>query len=121
MALCAKYKFKQDFSANGTNIAPPSSGLPLLRLKYNFKKGDIFDGNKSSEASVTIETPNALNINGTSFGGRARFGIPLDILECATSDGNTNKDKSFFTPKNIIIGLLAIGVIFGGLKLAKVI
>ena len=101
MALCTKYKFKQDFSANGTNIVPPSSGLPNFQLKYNFKKGDVFHGNQSSEAAVTIETPNALNTNGTSFGGRARFGVPLDILECATSSSNANANKSFFTPKNI--------------------
>lgn len=35
----------------------------------------------------------------------------------STDNGNL---QSFFTPKNVIIGLLAIGVIIGGLKLAKV-
>lgn len=103
----AKYKFKQDFTASGTNIVPPMSKMANFQLKYNFKKGDVFEGNLSSEFAVTIETPNALNTNGTPFGGRARFGVPLDMLETVGAFSSTS-NGTFWTPQvKVGLGLVA--------------
>lgn len=107
----------------------------------NFKVGDTVVSMGGSD--VVSDGTNPPFVNGQLYGADANGGtgsIPLSILnkvatdidasqlqtyitnvsQSNTTNGNKSDAKSFFTPKNIIIGLLAIGVIVGGLKLAKV-
>lgn len=52
--------------------------------------------------------------------------IPTELIIMSDNEGSTNRgnsqtgSQSFLTTKNIIIGILAIGVIVSGLKLTKV-
>lgn len=119
----AKYKFIKPFSERVT-----VGGAVGLSTK-SFNVGDVVEGEKIQRYVDEI-------------GGKKPTGAPIvrvriaphsPINEGAPSNmsyqefldipiGNLQEVgmSSMFTPKNIIIGLLAIGVIVGGLKLAKV-
>lgn len=111
----ANITFTKDFTANQFFFDRPSPNPQT----HTFKSGERV----------------ATKVSGDFGGGKhllATFnGIDFDITAAVykgevVSDGSGlpnggfPSSKSFFTPKNIIIGILAIGVIIGGLKLAKV-
>lgn len=122
-----KYIFTKD--SFFSTYVPPGSGMPTRRV--DFKKGDIIDGTfvhieTESEADF-VETQTPSGKVRIPFGGRAdsvitaynETGVPAnndsDIIKSNT------KSTNFFNAKNIIIGVLIIGAIFGLLKLRKVI
>jgi hypothetical protein len=113
----AKYTFSKPFSKQ---IAV--GGVVGLGT-YSKNVGDVVEGDVVNDKSTGEQQLKVL-INKFPIQGADMFVyIPLSSLTAGanSSSGSANKDaKSFFTPKNIIIGLLAIGVIVGGLKLAKV-
>lgn len=122
----AKYIFTQDFKT-GTYI-PQGQGRPSVMV--SFKKGDTIDGtffhNEGQSESDFVTTQTSYGEVRIPFGGRA--GSPISVYSqnsSPTSDtSNKNSAKqsaTFFTPKNVIIGVLIIGSILGGLKLFKVI
>jgi hypothetical protein len=87
----AKFVFQQDYDANGANIVANSQQGASTLLKYSFKKGDIFDGERiivgagvamesPAQYAVNITTPTALNLNGTVYGGQGVFSIPDNIV-----------------------------------------
>lgn len=133
------YTFNQDFDANGTNVIPPMGGGANFQLKYHFKKGDVFEGeilggevnpkNPSAGASPTrlvIYTPNAQKPDGSAWGGSAVFQVPLNVVGATSvssaKSGSTGSTPFVWTPAKKVIGaVLAIGAVFGILKLTKVI
>ena len=143
----AKFVFTTNF--NWTSPAPecsksnpPCSYMPMRR---SFKKGDIIEGNVERN-NVNSEPPNFF-VSGAmriGFGGRgsqiimpvATTGTAIPIGQDNRGNSDTNKSgnptsnntpnttnpttaKSIFTTKNIVIGVLAIGAIFGILKITK--
>ena len=122
----AKYIFTQD-----ANFRPASSS----HLGVKFKKGDIIEGtmvinNKQSEPPNFIEANTPQGKISIGYGGRGGS-VVAPYTETATSpsmdnkkqtnNGSSETPQSFFTPKNIIIGVLAIGAVLGLLKWQKVI
>lgn len=121
----AQYKVIKPINA-GSGFLMDANGNSVSMQSLVPKVGDIISG--------TIETKFIFNQNvtgisypisagATGAAGNSLIMIPQDALELVGSN-NGNKPNpvtSFFTPKNIIIGILAIGVIIGVLKLAKVI
>lgn len=113
-----KYIFTQP-----TTLRPPNSS----HVGVKFEKGDVIEGtliknNKSSEPPnfIEVNTPQGKVL--VASGGR---GIVGDVL--APYNGSITplsvapQKKEIFTPKNIIIGSIVLGVlVIGGLKLAKV-
>jgi hypothetical protein len=128
-----------------------SAGIPLKSVLYHFNNGDVIDvqkmffNDKGWEAQVSAiteqnrtvpfsiltkvadTTPITTNISRTEktfsgstdgmvFGG----GQPNNSSNKQTTTNPTTA-KSIFTPKNIVIGVLAIGAILGLLKWKKVI
>mgnify|MGYP001605579351 CR=1 FL=1 len=112
----AQYKFKRDVDATGTNIVPAGSKMANFQLKYNFKKGDIFEGYQTSEMVVTINTNSALNVNGTPVTGKARFGVPLSELEEVKAETPTDGGGLRGTKKdNTIYYVIGAVVLIGGI------
>lgn len=130
----AKYIFIKPFSKQVT-----VGGVVGIR-NFSYKVGDIVEGTVVTNNQT--EPPSFLVVDGTSgllkigFGGRGwntnKIFEPYSGTTTTTStppktgeNGNQQKlqteTKSFFTPKNILIGVLAIGAIFGLLKWKKVI
>lgn len=126
----AKYSFKKPFSKQ---IAV--GGVVGLGT-YSKNIGDVVEGEIIQKESASPQI--RVLINSTPIQGADMYvQIPLEYLApytngqiTTTSTGNNNvstsnntkstEAKSFFTPKNVIIGLVVIGAIIGGLKLAKV-
>ena len=115
-----KYIFKEDYEANGSNFIPSGSQQASVMLKYSFKKGDVFEGEKiptnsgvetgsTAQYNVNITTPEALKADGTKWSGKAIFEVPeMAVIEQAL----TSKGQSFFQQhKNhlLIIGAVVIG------------
>jgi hypothetical protein len=87
----AKFVFQQDYDANGANIIANGQQGASILLKYSFKKGDIFDGERiivgagvamesPAQYAVNITTPTALNLDGTNYNGQGVFSIPDNIV-----------------------------------------
>jgi hypothetical protein len=87
----AKFVFQQDYDANGANIVANGQQGASTLLKYFFKKGDIFDGEKivigygkdvgsTNKYAVNITTTSALNLDGTNYNGQGVFSIPDNIV-----------------------------------------
>lgn len=127
----AKYIFTTNF--DGVSPAPDCSRstppCPYMPFRQSFKKGDIVEGTLIVN-NVNSEPPNFIVVNGgiqVPFGGRGSQIIQAySTTGTAVKDGSGLKNPStaptnLFTPKNIFIGILAIGAIFGLLKVTKVI
>jgi heat shock protein HspQ len=134
-----KYKFTT-FADITVTTQFNNIGLPIKNVLYHFNNGDVIDvqkmffNDKSNEweaqlsaiteqnrtvpfsvlTKVADSTPITTNISRKE---QTLSGSKDGMVYGNQPNGNA---KSLFTPKNIIIGLLAIGVIVGGLKLAKV-
>lgn len=112
----AKYIFSKPFSKQ---IAV--GGVAGLGT-YSKNVGDVVEGDVVNDKQTGEQQLKVL-INKFPIQGADMFVfIPLSYLTIGStsSSGSGKTSQTFFTPKNIIIGLLAIGVIVGGLKLAKV-
>ena len=119
----AKYIFKEDFEAQGTNPIsnePNGSKQASFRLSYSFKKGDVFEGEKivvgagirigsPAQYAVKITTPEALKVDGTKWSGQAIFEVPEEAVteQTLSSTGQTFLQKH----KNhlLIAGALVLG------------
>jgi len=114
----AKYTFSKPFSKK---IAVGGAvGLGT----YSKNVGDVVEGDVVNDKQTGAQQLKVL-INKFPIQGADMFVfIPLSYLTAggtaSSGDASQKTSQTFFTPKNIIIGLLAIGVIVGGLKLAKV-
>lgn len=128
------YKFTKPYkqpyckTMGGTGI----SGCVEYASRF-FKVGDTVVS--AGGNAIVSDGTNPPFVNGKLYGDdtNGEIGnIPLSVLNKVAADidnsqlqaytTNSNKPdaKSFFTTKNIIIGLLAISAIIGGLKVAKV-
>jgi hypothetical protein len=121
----AKYIFKEDYEAKGTNFIsnePNSPKIPNWMLSYSFKKGDVFEGEKivvgvgarqgsPEEYAVNITTLEGLTVNGTKFDGKSIFEVPDSVVTEQTLA--TNASGETFLQKNktnlLIIGVLVLG------------
>lgn len=122
----SKYIFNQDFKT-GTYV-PSGQGRPSVMV--SFKKGDTIDGtfshNEGQSESDFVTTQTSSGEVRIPFGGRA--GSPISVYSQngssasdASKKNSASQSATFFTPKNVIIGVLIIGAIFSGLKVFKVI
>ena len=118
----AKYIFKENYEAQGTNLIPKGAQMASEMLKYSFKKGDVFEGEKfiisiGSETgstpryNVNITTPEALKLDGTKWSGQAIFEVPeIAVTEQALK---TDASGETFLQKHknhlLIAGALVIG------------
>jgi len=128
----AKYTVKNDMHL-GEQVNDIGVRKAVKVTKGQVVEGDVitrFVFNKNTQG-IEYKVPTTIGGQGRPSDGMDKFFIPLDNLETSTGNSannvgtsnNNNKStevKSFFTPKNIIIGLVVIGAIIGGLKLAKV-
>lgn len=134
----AKYIFTTPF--DGISPAPDCASstppCPFMPFRQSFKKGDIVEGTMIVN-NLNSEPPNFIVVNGgirVPFGGRgsqiiqpySTSGNAIPIGQDNRKGDNNNAAKTqtattIFTPKNIIIGVLIIGAVFGGLKVFKVI
>jgi len=121
----AKYIFKEDYEAKGTNFIsnePNSPKMANFRLSYSFKKGDVFEGEKiptnsgvrtgsTPRYNVIITTSQALQEDGTKFDGKSIFEVP----EIAVTEQTLATDASgeTFLQKHktnlLILGALVLG------------
>ena len=89
-------------------------------LKYSFKKGDVFEGekiptNSGSEIgstpryNINITTPEALKEDGTKWSGQAIFEVPEEAVteQTLSSTGQTFLQK--YKNHLLIAGALVIG------------
>lgn len=117
----AQMIFTNNFTARQYSFDRP----PVNPVSKTFKKGDRagiseqtdFGGNKHL---VAISKVNGRDISFDVTNAPLTPYVQGRPVNDGSGLGNKSDAKSFFTPKNIIIGVLAIGVIIGGLKLAKV-
>jgi hypothetical protein len=119
----AKYIFKQDYDAQGTNFIPDGAKIPSFMLKYSFKKGDVFEGEKKvvgvgNETGspliyrTIITTPEALQVDGTKWSGKAIFEVPNLIVSEQTSISSDVTSQTFLQKHQnhlLIIGALVLG------------
>jgi hypothetical protein len=148
--LTGKYRFNT-FADLTVNTQFNSAGIPLKSVLYHFKNGDVIDVQNMffndkgegweaqisaiTEQNLTVPfsiltkvadtTPITTNISRTE---KTHSGSTDDMVFGGVQSNNSSKQnvnptnaKSIFTPKNIIIGVLAIGAILGLLKWKKVI
>jgi hypothetical protein len=117
----AKYIFKEDFEAQGTNLIPKDSKMVSLMLKYSFKKGDVFEGEKivvgvgvrqgsSEEYAVNITTLGGLKVDGTKFDGKSIFQVPEIVVTEQTLTTDASGESFLQKHKNhlLILGGLVI-------------
>ena len=118
----AKYIFKENYEAQGTNFIPDGAKIASFMLKYSFKKGDVFEGEKivvgvgvrqgsPEEYAVKITTPEASMVDGTKFEGKSIFEVPDSVVTEQTLTTDTSGET--FLQKNktnlLIIGVLVLG------------
>jgi len=125
--VMAKYIFKQDLKT-GTYV-PQGQGRPSVMVL--FKKGDIIEGTfitvEGQSESDFVETQTPLGKVRIPFSGRIGSVITAySQTSTPANDGSELKKSAtestnFFTPKNILISVLAISAFFGLLKVTKVI
>src|SRR3990167_5653370 len=128
----AKYKFKQNYLANGANIVPSGSNISPVRLQKNFSQGEVIDGVlktfninvqcvkapcppfKSETLSIITDGANIVPLpnakySSLAYTGKAIFNIPLSVLEEVKSE--TAQKAS--DPKTIGDNLKLFGAVAG--------
>ena len=124
----AFYKLKKEFKTSFLNL---SNGK---QNELYWKIGSVIDG-KSNGSNVTTSLGGNIPIDGiTGIVGFTNIDIPVDFLEKSSEtktniilgSSSTNQEapkdkKTFFTTKNIVIGVVGIVAIFGILKWKKII
>ena len=125
----AKYIFKEDYWATTRvekrkEVGDYTENIDYITLKYKFKKGDVFEGEKivagvgvrtGSPAiyAVKITTPEALQVDGTKWNGQAIFEVleSEDVLK--EQDLTTDASGETFLQKHqnhlLIAGALVLG------------
>jgi hypothetical protein len=123
----AKYTIIKDITL--TTIRPVGSNIPQNQV--SFKNGDIVDGELGGNSAndtgyLQVTTPKGIVHFSTSRGSVITAYLQTDSAAKDTTIKNGSglektqtKAINFFTTKNIIIGVLAIGAIFGILKFTK--
>jgi len=131
----AQYTIIKDITL--TTIRPVGSNIPQNQV--SFKNGDIVDGELGGNSAndtgyLQVTTPKGIVQFSTSRGSvitaYSQTGTPAKDTTIKNGKGNPTSNntpnttnpttaKSIFTTKNIIIGVLAIGAIFGILKITK--
>jgi len=127
-----KYTVKNDMNL-GEQVNDIGVRQAVKVTKGQVVEGDIitrFIFNKNTQG-IEYKVPTTIAGQGRPSDGMDKFFIPLDNLETSTGNtannidtSNNNKSteaKSFFTPKNIVIGLVGIGLVLGILKWQKII
>jgi hypothetical protein len=129
-----KYVAKQDII---WGVLPNTNGQPNIL----FRKGDQIIGQqverfiankntKGIEAKPTVASARVETANGLAFVPFSQIDIIVDnspkgveapIGRMDETNKNTENRKDLFTTKNIIIGVVGIAVVFGLLKVSKVI
>jgi len=101
----ANFKFKENYDAT-TSIRTDSNGaMAMQTLKYSFKKGDVFEGEKFIQSvgvrtgstpiyGVKINTPEALKVDGTKWSGQAIFEVPDNLVEVTEEGLSQNNDET---------------------------
>ena len=133
-----KYKFTRDFSAYPSY---PEGMATLVAVKNSatiFKKGDEVEGevktvllgglkgNKKKKSSSLKFSKNGWENYEIELGGNSPLekvltaDLPQRQVDSVKSSSKEKSD-SYFTTKNILIGLVLIGSIYGLLKITKVI
>ena len=114
--------FRKGFSISGST--------PVY---FDKKKGDIVEGTIINDPYITTPTPIILRVPFVVQGQNKNVDIPVRILKkySAYASNETrspfegtdteNTQSSIFTMKNIIMGLVGIAVVYGILKVTKVI
>ena len=128
----AKYTVKNDMHL-GEQVNDIGVRKAVKVTKGQVVEGDVitrFIFNKNTQG-IEYKVPTTIGGQGRPSDGMDKFFIPLDNLETSNSNSSNNvgtsnntkstEVKSFFTPKNIIIGLVGIGVVLGILKWQKII
>jgi hypothetical protein len=118
----AKYIFKEDYEAQGTNFIPDGAKMASVVLKYSFKKGDVFEGEKFIQSvgvetgstpryGVRITTPEALKVDGTKWSGQAIFEVPEEVVTEQNLSTDVSEQTFLQKHKNhlLILGVLVIG------------
>jgi hypothetical protein len=120
----AKYIFKEDYEAKGTNFIsdePNGAKMASWRLTYSFKKGDVFEGEKiptnsgvetgsTPRYNVKITTPEALKVDGTKFDGKSIFEVPEIVVTEQTLTTDASGETFLQKHKNhlLILGGLVV-------------
>ena len=128
----AKYIFTAPYTI-GTPELTSKQGVvtPATTIRV-FKVGDIIEGTFNTN-TLNVNNPNPAKWIEVKINGQV-YPIPFNLVKeytgtagvtdtstNTTANSNKTQSVSMFTPKNIFIGVLAIGAIFGLLKLGKVI
>jgi hypothetical protein len=121
----AFYKLKKDFKTSFFNVSTGKQN------ELYWKIGSVIDG-KPNGSNVTTTIGGKIPIDGII--GVTTIDIPVDFLETSSETKNniilgsssTNQEapkdkKTFFTTKNIVIGVVGIVAILGILKWKKII
>lgn len=138
-----KYKFTRDYSATPISVLPNGTAS-LLAAKpskpTDFKKGEVVEGNVVTQflggtrgsSTVTAKAESLkFSKNGwenyeIALGGNSPLekvltaDLPQRQIDSVKSSSKEKSD-SYFTTKNVLIGLVLIGSIYGLLKITKVI
>ena len=121
----AKYIFKQDYDAQGTNFIsyePNSPRMASWRLSYSFKKGDVFEGEKiptnsgvesgsTPRYNVNIFTSEASKVDGAKFEGKSIFEVPEIVVteQTLTTDASGESFLQKHKTNLLILGGLVLG------------
>lgn len=113
---CLEYAYR-DFKIGDTVVSMGGNGVVSDGTHPPFVNGQLYgSGANGGSGSIPLSV---LNKVATDIEASQLNTYTNNVSQSNPTNGNT-ASKSFFTPKNVIIGIVAIAVIFGGLKLAKV-
>lgn len=115
----AKYKVVKQINF-GSGFVHDRTGKSVPMQNFAPKIGDIIELGELKERTLWSSAPMKgydFWIKQVGVSPDTLVWIPADAVE-KVSDSDT---KNFFTPKKIIIGVVAIAIIFGTLKVTKVI
>jgi hypothetical protein len=122
----AKFIFLQPYTIRTGNISITSQGATGGTIVKSFNTGDIIEGVKKSMSAGQPNLPPIVTIE-TVVDGKTYPIADFLVKEYTGASSPTTDNKSGSTPfvwtpmKKVFAGALAIGAIFGILKLAKVI
>ena len=124
----AQFILKKDFS---TRVSVNGEGEGDGKMTVRFKKGDIVTGKQvagiANDKIAEIDSPYGV-IKMTfeyltpDVGQKPQGSSTTAQNDIKNKQTNPTTDKkTFFTPKNIVIGLVVLGAVFGILKWQKII
>ena len=128
----AKYIFKEDYDAQGTNPTPKGYKGASFMLKKTFKKGDVFEGeeiptNSGIESGsekrfvVKIITPESVKVykkDGTNWEGQGVFEVPDSVVTKQQGLGADYPDNTDVAPQTFLEKHKNHLLILGGLVIA---